>query len=98
MKFPTIGQAIFFVLWSSLVSAGREKMFVKLMNTKSNGIPLDTFPFNDPGMCQVMMAFVFHLTESLRFRYNCNLINLYQKVSPPITEFFYFVLTKQHFF
>ncbi len=58
------------------MSAGREKMFVKLIDTKSNGIPLDTFPFNDPGMCQVMMAFIFHLTESLRFRYNCYLINL----------------------
>jgi hypothetical protein len=41
-------------LWvPSAFASVRQKMFEKVIDSKSNGVPLESLAINDPAMCQV---------------------------------------------
>jgi hypothetical protein len=54
MKFITTSQVFLLALWvPSTFASVRQKMFEKVIDSKSNGVPLESLAINDPAMCQV---------------------------------------------
>ncbi len=54
MKFiPTSQVFLLALLVPSAFASVRQKMFEKVIDSKSNGVPLESLAINDPAMCQV---------------------------------------------
>ncbi len=54
MKFIPNSQVVLLALWvPSAFAMVRQKMFEKVIDSKSNGVPLESLAINDPAMCQV---------------------------------------------